>query len=196
MRAIYAFGLLILLAFLGTRFLVRKKSLSALNYLFLSGFVYIFLGLYLGQHGLNILSPQVLETLDPLISLGLGWIGFLFGFQLEGKYLRRFSKKAIGLSVLKSLFVFLLVFGIMLLSMVRLFPEQPSYLLFGMALAFALLATVNSPTLLNAASFVLPARGDYFYLARFLTSVSGFWGIVDCHCCFHFGISPCLKLMW
>jgi hypothetical protein len=48
MKAIYAFGLLILLAFLGTRFLVRKKSLSTLNYLFLSGFVYIFLGLYLG----------------------------------------------------------------------------------------------------------------------------------------------------
>lgn len=190
MSALYAFGLLILLAFLGTRFLVRKKSLSALNYLFLSGFVYIFLGLYLGHHGLNILSSQVLEALDPLISLGLGWIGFLFGFQLERKYLKRFSKKAVGLSVFKSLFVFLSVFGVMLFFVVRLFAEQPPYLLFGMALAFALLGTVNSPTLLNAAAFVLPARGDYFYLARFLTSVSGFWGIVGLSLLFSFWYFP------
>jgi len=190
MRAIYAFGLLILLAFIGTRFLVRKKSLSTLNYLFLSGFVYIFLGLYLGHHGLNILSLQVLAALDPLVSLGLGWIGFLFGFQLERRYLRRFSKNAVGLSVLKTFFVFLCVFGVMVLSIERLFPEQPSYLRFGMALAFALLATVNSPTLLNAAAFVLPSRGDYLYLARFLTSVSGFWGIVGLSLLFSFWHFP------
>jgi len=193
MSAIYAFGLLILLAFLGTQFLVRKRTLSALNYLFLSGFVYIFLGLYLGHHGLNILSPQVLEALDPLISLGLGWIGFLFGFQLERKYLRRFSKKAVGLSVLKSLFVFLCVFGMMLLLMMPIFPDQPPYLLFGTALAFALLATVSSPTLLNAACFVLPARGDYFYLARFLTSVSGIWSIVGLSLLFSFWHFPLLE---
>jgi hypothetical protein len=190
MSAIYAFGLLILLAFLGTRFLIRKRSLSALNYLFLSGFVYIFLGLYLGHHGLNVLSAQVLEALNPLISLGLGWIGFVFGFQLERKYLKRFSKKDVGLSVLKSLFVFVCVYGLMLLCLVCLFPEQPSYLLFGMALAFALLATVNSPTLLNAACFVLPARGDYFYMARFLTSVSGFWGIIGLSLLFSFWHFP------
>jgi hypothetical protein len=59
-----------------------------------------------------------------------------------------------------------------------------------MALAFALLATINSPTLLNAASFILPARGDYFYLARFLTSVSGFWGIVGLSLLFSFWHFP------
>jgi len=70
--------------------------------MFLSGLVYIFLGMYLGKMGLNILSPQVLDELAPFLSLGLGWIGFLFGFQFEGKYLRRFSNKYIGLSFLKS----------------------------------------------------------------------------------------------
>lgn len=194
MSAIYAFGLLILLAFLGTRFLVRKKTLSALNYLFLSGLVYIFLGLYLGHNGLNILSPTVLEALNPLISLGLGWIGFLFGFQLEGKYLKRFSKRDIALSALKSLFVFLCVFGLMSILIIFLFPEQPSYLLYGMAVAFALLATINSPTLLNAACFVLPKRGDYFYLARFLTSVSGFWGIAVLSLLFSFWHFPLFEV--
>ncbi|MBN1223850.1 MAG: hypothetical protein JXB23_11430, partial [Candidatus Aminicenantes bacterium] len=190
MKALFAFGLLIFLAFLGSRFLVRKRTLSPLNYIYLSGLPYIFLGLYLGHQGLNVLSRQVLAGLTPIISLGLGWIGFLFGFQLEAKYLKRFSRKYIGLSVLKSFFVFICAFGVMVLLIPRFFPNQPSFLLHGMAVAFGLVATANSPTLLNAAAFVLPYRGDYFYLARFLTSVSGFWGIFGLSLLFSFWHFP------
>jgi len=178
MKAIYAFGLLILLAFLGSRFIVRHKSLSPLRYIFLSGLVYIFLGMYLGKMSLNILSTQVLDDLTPLLSLGLGWIGFLFGFQFERKYLRRFSKKYIGLSFLNFSLVFVLVSVAIFFLVRELYIEQPPYFLYGMVLAFGLLATVNSPTLLNAASFALPRKGDYCYLARFLASISGFWAIL------------------
>ncbi len=190
MKAIYAFGLLILLAFLGSRLIVRRKTLSPLHFIFLSGLLYIFLGLYLGKHGLNILSPQVLDALTPLISLGLGWIGFLFGFQFEAKYLRRFSKKSFALSLLQSTFVFFLVFAVLFIVVRKLYPGQPHHLLYGMALSFGLLATVNSPTLLNAASFALPSRGEYSYLARFLTSVSGFWGIMGLAVLFSFWHFP------
>ncbi len=190
MNAIYAFGLLILLAFLGSRFIVRRKSLSPLNYLFLSGLVYIFLGLYLGKMGLNILSPQVLADLTPLLSLGLGWIGFLFGFQFESRYLRCFPKKYIGLSFLKSFFVLLLVYVVIFFLLKELYFEQQLFLLFGIAIAFGLLATINSPTLLNAASFALSIKGDYCYLARFLTSVSGFWGVLGLSLVFSFWHYP------
>jgi hypothetical protein len=190
MNAIYAFGLLILLAFLGSRFIVRRRSLSPFHYMFLSGLIYIFLGMYLGKMGLNILSPQILDGLAPLLSLGLGWIGFLFGFQFERKYLRRFSNKYIGLSFLKSSFVFFLVSVVIFFIIRRLDLEQPHFLLYGIALAFGLLATINSPTLLNAASFALSSKGDYFYLARFLTSVSGFWGILGLALIFSFWNFP------
>jgi hypothetical protein len=190
MNAIYAFGLLILLAFLGSRFIVRRRSLSPVHYIFLSGLVYIFLGMYLGKMGLNILSPQVLDELTPLLSLGLGWIGFLFGFQFEGKYLRRFSNKYIGLSFLKTVFVFFVVFIVCFFLVRRLYFEQPLFLLYGISFAFGLLATVNSPTLLNVASFALPSKGDYCYLARFLTSVSGFWGILGLALLFSFWHYP------
>jgi hypothetical protein len=190
MNAIYAFGLLILLAFLGSRFIVRRRSLSPLNYLFLSGLVYIFLGMYLGRMGLNILSPEVLDDLTPLLSLGLGWIGFLFGFQFEGKYLRRFSKQYIGMSFLISTFVFFMVYTAIFFLVREFYSGQPSFLLYGMALSFGLLSTVNSPTLLNAASFALPSKGNYCYLARFLTSVSGFWGIVGLALLFSFWHFP------
>jgi hypothetical protein len=178
MEAIFAFGLLVLVAFLGSQFLFKSKRLfSPLSYFFLSGLIYIFLGLSLGKNGLNVLSSEVLEGLNPLISLGLGWIGFIFGFQLEYKYLRRFPQKYVELSLLQSLFMIFLVvaaFGWVLRS---LFPSEPSSLLYGMAVAFGLLMSLNSPSLLNFASSEIPQKGNYYHLARFLVSVSGFWGI-------------------
>ncbi|MGD2245438.1 MAG: hypothetical protein PVI11_02705 [Candidatus Aminicenantes bacterium] len=179
MQAIYAFGLIVLLAFFGSQLISRtKRSLSPLNFLFLSGILYIFVGFYLGEGVLNILSRQVLQGLSPLISLGLGWIGFLFGFQLEYKYLRRFPGKYRSLSYLQFLFVFLVVFFALVFLLGVFYVAESSFLLYGMALAFGLLVSLNSPTLLNAASTSIPVKGNYYYLARFLVSVSGFWGII------------------
>jgi hypothetical protein len=178
MHAIYAFGLLVLIAFLGARFITKRKGLSPAHYFFSSGFVYILLGLALGRSGFNILSPPVLIGLTPLISLGLGWVGFLFGFQLEVKYLRRFSGKYKRFSFLQSLFVFLIGGLIFSLVLKQLYPSERVFLLYGMAVAFGLLLSLNSPTLLNMASSVIPKKGHYYYLARFLVSLSGFWGIV------------------
>lgn len=178
MKVFFAFGFLILIAFLGSRFLFRgKKFLTPTNYFILSGLIYVFLGIVLGKHGLSVLSPEVLKGLHPLISLGLGWIGFLFGFQLEFRYLRRFPRKFIGLSFLQSFFVFALVSLSFAWILSVLFSSQPSYLLYGMAVAFGLLVSLSSPTLLNFATSMLPRKGDYYYLARFLVSVSGFWAV-------------------
>lgn len=177
MQAIYAFGLLILIAFLGARFITKRTSFSPVNYFFYSGFIYIFLGLSLGRSGLDVLKPSILTGLTPLISLGLGWVGFLFGFQLETKYLKRFPRKYISLSFLQFLFVFFLgtlVFSLILRSF---YPAEQTFLLYGMAAALGFLLSLNSPTLLNMVSRAAPSRGNYHYLARFLVSVSGFWGI-------------------
>lgn len=179
MQAIYAFGILILLAFLGSRFIYKgKKSVSPLHFFFVSGFLYILLGFYLGRHGINVISLEVLKGFSPIIGLGLGWVGFLFGFQLEYRYLKRFSRKFMGLSFLQFLFVSLLVFSVMLTMLKTLFPESPKFLLNGLAAAFALLVSIHSPTNLNVLSPVFPKRGSYYYLARFLVSVGGFWGIL------------------
>jgi hypothetical protein len=178
MKALFAFSLLILTAFLGSRFLFKgKRFFSPYGYFFLSGLIYIFLGLFLGKRGLNVLSPDVLEGLNPLVSLGLGWVGFLFGFQLESRYLRKFPRRYISLSFLQSLFVFIIGTGILILVLNSLFPDEPPFLLVGMAVALGLLMSLNSPSLLNFASSVIPTKGQYYYLARFLASVSGFWGI-------------------
>lgn len=179
MHAIYAFGIFVLLALLGTRFLYRGKNpFSPLYTLFQSGLVYVFLGVYLGHKGVNILSPQILQGFHPIIGLGLGWVGFLFGFQLEYKYLKRFPKKYLSLSLLMFLVVFILTAGIMFRISETVYREFERYLLFALAGAFGFLATIHSPTLLNTLSSKFSKRGHYYYLARFLVSVGSFWGIV------------------
>lgn len=179
MQALYAFGLLILIAFLGSRFLFkRKKVLSPLNFFFLSGLTYIFLGYLLGEEVINVLTPEVIRGLNPLISLGLGWIGFIFGFQLEYKYIRKFPGKYLGLSFLQFAVVFIIVFFVFYLLLPLILDESSRNLILGMSIAFGLLLSMNSATLLNAASFSLEKKGSLFYLARFLVSVSGFWGIL------------------
>jgi len=177
MKVIFAFGLLILFAFLGSRFLYKKRFFSPVSYFFLSGIIYVFLGLFLGKKGLNVLSPEVLKSLSPLLNLGLGWVGFLFGFQLEYRYIRRFPKRYIGLSFFHSFFVICLAAVALILLLRFFFPSQPAFLLYGMVVALALLMSINSPSLLNFASSEIPKKGRYYYLARFLVSVSGFWAI-------------------
>ncbi len=179
MNAIYAFGIFILLALLGTRFLYRRKNpFSPLYILFQSGLAYVFLGVYLGQRGVNILSAQILQGFHPIIGLGLGWIGFLFGFQLEYKYLKRFPKKYLSLSFFLFLFVVILVATFMFGVSKHLLSVYEGFLLAGLGTAFGLLSSIHSPTLLNALSYKFPKRGHYYYLARFLVSVGSFWGIV------------------
>ncbi len=177
MEAVYAFGLLILIASLGARFIARGRFLSPFQTFISSGFIYILLGLALGGRGLNILSASVLEGLAPLVGLGLGWVGFLFGFQLEARYLKRFPRVYIGLSLLQSLAVFAAGALVCTFLLKELYPGQKESLLLGMAVALGLLMSMVSPTLLHGASGILSGKGDHYYLGRFLTSIGSFWGI-------------------
>ena len=45
-------------------------------------------------------------------------------------------------------------------------------------MTFGILWTINSPSVINATSSAIPCKGHYYYLARFIASVSGFWGIL------------------
>ena len=194
MKAIYAFGLLILIAFIGSRFIFkRSRNLSPVYFFFFSGMIYIFLGLIFGESGLDILSREVLSGLLPLVAFGLGWVGFLFGFQLEFRYLRRFERSFQMLSLLQTLFVLVLSVGLLNWFLRMFFPEQSGYFLYGMAVAFGLLLTMNSPSLVNAMSGSLPSRGGHYYLIRFLVSISGFWGIFGLALLSSFWHSPFFK---
>lgn len=177
MKALFAFGLLILIAFLGSRFLTRRKNFSPFFFIFHTGLIYLLLGIALGNKGLNILSPEVLEHLSPLLILGLGWVGFVFGFQFEKKYLQRFQRKFISFSFFYFLIFLLTISGLAYLLMSRVIElNLPEALSFSFALA--LLFSLTSPTVLDVILFQVNKKELPSYLARFIVSVTSFWGIL------------------
>ncbi|MCP2519315.1 hypothetical protein NLC26_03060 [Candidatus Aminicenantes bacterium AC-708-M15] len=178
MKAILALGLLILISYLGSIGLFfRRNVFSPFFYFFSSGSVYILFGLISGKDGLNILSSQVLNQLSPLINLGLGWIGFLYGFQLENKFLRQFPKKYLGFSFLYSMFLFLTVTLISLLFLKVIYSSYSSFILAGMAISFGILASISSSSFLPFFSNLIPHKGEYYRLAVFSNNIDDFWGI-------------------
>lgn len=178
MKAIYAFALLILIAFLGSRFFLSKsKNLYSALFFFHSGLVYFLVGVCLGEEALNVLSSEVLTGLSPLVIMGLGWVGFLFGFQFEKKYMERFPGKYYLFSFLQVIIMFLSVFLFVFPLLIKIFSKENNYHLFGFAIALALLSTLNSPTLLNAVLSGMPRKSLPSYIGRFIVSVGGFWGL-------------------
>lgn len=92
MKTLIAFGILLAAGFLGAVKLFHRLEVSSpFSYLFYSGTVFIFFGLIIGENGFNLISREIIHHLDPLINFSLGWVGFIFGFQLESKFLKRVS---------------------------------------------------------------------------------------------------------
>jgi hypothetical protein len=56
-------------------------------YLFVSGVEYILLGILLGPHVPGIHAFQDVEGLSPIIALGVGWIGLVYGMDLNAREL-------------------------------------------------------------------------------------------------------------
>ena len=75
---------LLLLAIVATSYLAAHVVFDRLARRFnlVSGAEYLILGLLLGPEVSGLLSPDTVESFNPLITLGLGWIGALTGTQL------------------------------------------------------------------------------------------------------------------
>ncbi len=76
---------------------VTRLSRPAFRHPLLDGIVqtgvpFLLLGVLLGP-GLGVLDPATLRLIEPLIALGIGWVGASFGARLEWRMLRRVSKR-------------------------------------------------------------------------------------------------------
>jgi multidrug transporter EmrE-like cation transporter len=105
--------LLILLALLGARFSFSSISVPpGPRLVFRTGTHFLFLGLILGPHALGLLTQEAIRQLFPLLGLGLGWIGFLFGLQLDRRNLSQFPLGFHILAVGQAVLTFGLFLGV------------------------------------------------------------------------------------
>mgnify|MGYP006285499087 CR=1 FL=1 len=169
--------ILILLALLGARF-----SFSTLRVppgprlVFRTGTHFLFLGLFLGPQLLGFLTPEAIRQLFPLLGLGLGWIGFLFGLQLDRRNLGFFPPVYLVAAMAQALLTLLIFLGggWLVLEGLGMMGQGEALLLAGAAAT----ACVSTPAGIALISTNYLVRGKVRDLLFFVASLDALVGIV------------------
>ncbi|HZD05976.1 MAG TPA: cation:proton antiporter, partial [Longimicrobiales bacterium] len=177
MDPLFATLVLILLALLGSRFSFSTRRVPVgPRLLFRTGVHFPVLGYLLGPGGLGLLSGDAVIQLEPLLALGLGWIGLLFGMQLDRDALRQFPMGyhllALGQAALA--YAFFLGIGLVLLELADQRSGGATLLLLGGAAT----ASITTPAGVAMISSNFLARGRVRQLLFFIASVDALVGIV------------------
>jgi hypothetical protein len=167
--------ILILLALLGARFSFSSLSVSpGPRLVFRTGTHFLFLGLVLGPHLLGLLTQEAVRQLFPLLGLGLGWIGFLFGLQLDRRNLSHFPLAYLILAAGQAVLVFLLFLcvGWAILGVTGQ-SERILYLLLTGAAATACISTPAGIALISTNYLVRGKVRDLLFLVASLDALVG-----------------------
>jgi hypothetical protein len=181
MKTIIVFGILLTVSLLGSvKLFNRLKISSPLSYLFYSGTIYIFFGLLVGENGFNLISDEITGGLEPVINFSLGWVGFIFGFQLELNLLKRVNGTWFLILLSTFFAVFIAIFFFSLLILNHLFPELAAApgLTVGFAIVLAILLADSSIPFTIWSSKLLKKRTENLQLCVFISSVENVFPIL------------------
>ncbi|MBW3534572.1 MAG: cation:proton antiporter [Gemmatimonadetes bacterium] len=168
---------LVLLALAGARVSFSTESVPAgPRLLFRTGIHYALAGVALGPLGLEFLSRAAVEQLYPLLGLGLGWIGFLFGMQLDRSTLRHFPPAYYVLALGQAALAFVLIFVVARVGLGALGHEGDVITV--MIAAAAATACITTPAGIAMVSANFLVRGNVGQLLFFIASVDALVGIL------------------
>ena len=95
---------LITLAYLGgTRRVVRFQERLGIGGVITAGFPLVALGVIAALPSVDVLGPDTVERLKPILGFGLGWLGFVIGAQLDIRVLDRVPKGTAYLILVEAL---------------------------------------------------------------------------------------------
>ena len=169
--------ILISLALVGARFSFSTANVAAgPRLLFRTGTHFIVIGFVLGPSMLGLVTREALEHLFPFFALGFGWVGFLFGMQLERDTVRAFAahlhRFAAGQAVLT--FAFMTAAGLAaLLVFGRLGRVEALLVLLASATA-----CTSAPAGIAMVSSNFLVRGPVRDMLFFAASIDGIVGII------------------
>jgi hypothetical protein len=137
---------------------------------------FLVVGFIVGPSGLGLLSQEATQQLSPLLALGLGWVGFHFGLQLDSRSLTRFPLRHHALGMGQAVLTFGLFLGgaWLVVRAVGLGGEVPMLLLLGAAAT----ASVTTPAGIAVVSANFLIRGRVRDLLFLIASLDAGVGIV------------------
>jgi Kef-type K+ transport system membrane component KefB len=167
--------LLFLIAYFGWLFYKRFSSKSALiNHIAASGSIYLLAGFLIGPQLFGLLTEEIIENLNVLVGLVLGWTGFLIGLQAKRQELRRFQE---SYYLFASLNFFLMLSGsvaILFFLQRYLYPEFG----WGHFTLLAIAGAVSSPILIALLRTDYRVRGHGIHLLQFSAAYDNMLGVI------------------
>lgn len=167
---------LILLALLGARFTFSTEAIPpGPRLLFRTGTHFLVLGILIGPNVLGLVGEQALTALYPLLALGIGWIGFLFGLQLDRSHLREFPRGFLVVALGQAVLTLLVFYGVGRVALeLTGFGDRVSHLMLWAAAATACISTPAGVAMVSANFLV---RGNVRQLLFYVASVDALVGI-------------------
>lgn len=166
---------LFVVAAVGSSKMLGKSRFLAVRLAARTGIMFLVLGAFIGPRGLNLLDPHVLDGLGPIVILGLGWIGFLYGTNLEYRALRRFDPRLFATAVGESLTTMVLTLLALAVAVKYFFQAALDWQALWIAAAAA---AGTAPASLFMLRTYLPIRGPTYDLLRFCASIDDLPGII------------------
>ena len=167
--------ILVLLGLLGARvaFDPARTPLGP-RLLLATGSHFLLLGFLLGPL-LGLLTLDVIEQLQPFMALGLGWIGLMFGLQLDRRQLKQFPASYLLFAILQALLTFLIFWGIGYLTFRLTDRLDPGIAV--AILAAAATAAVSTPAGVALISRTFRVQGKLVQLLFYVASLDAIVGI-------------------
>jgi Kef-type K+ transport system membrane component KefB len=164
------------LGYLSAHFLIGKLQSK---FFFISGIEYIILGVLIGPHVTNIMTPDVVNQLSPVMSLSLGSLGLLYGLQLRFRELGRGDSESYRLTFIEVLVTFLLISGAFALLFWHPLAGKGDWMaVFSGALALGATAAVSAPTAIHVTRQHYKAKGKISDRLQFVVGFDQLLGII------------------
>jgi hypothetical protein len=176
MGNLFAALVLIVVALIGARvsFSTERAGLGP-RLLFRTGAHFVLVGYLLGPSALGLITADTTQQLSPLLALGLGWVGFHFGLQLDRRMLGQFSTGYHVLALGQAAVAFA-VFGAAAYALARAAGLEDAVVLM-LVLTASCTAAVTTPAGIAMVSATFRVKGNVRNLLLFVGSIDALIGI-------------------
>lgn len=169
-----------------------EHAASGLHHIAETKFIFLFLGIILGPSITGIVTPEIHTQLSPLLGMGLGLIGFLYGTSLDLSILIRLRKRVIVGTFFEAVVTFLIVLAAVRPALHYILPATTgSSEIWVISMILAVTAAGTAP----AAIFVLRTHfflgGPHYECLQFISAVDDIPGcliLLGCYSFLHPGL--------
>ncbi len=174
MKTLIVVGLVFAVSYLSTRVVFSTRlSLLGFRYLFFSGTEFLLIGYMIGPRGLGLIPANIVESLDPLLHLGLGWAGLMFGLQFNYRSVLLYRRRRWILGFTQALITSMVVAGGAWLLLPFILPGIDEEMRLRASVILGVCAGPTAPSSIHYFSRIFEIRGRVNRLLKFIVGVDG-----------------------